>query len=179
MEPKLAQTDVAVVGGGMAGLTAACYLGCEGVEVTVFEKAPILGGRAASRQFDGFMFNRAIHALYTGGAASRALEELNITYGHGSPKETFVLQGRELHPFSASLSQFLRTDLLDAGDKLALVGFFAALGRAKPSDLARTSVQEWLDRKVRRPRLHRLMVSLAYPLWSTPPRSISLVRRSS
>ncbi len=145
-------------------MTAACYLGCEGVEVPVFEKAPILGGRAATRQFDGFMFNRGIHTLYTGGAASRALEELNITYDHGSPKETFVLQRRELHPFPASLSQFLRTDLLDAGDKLALVGFFAALGRAKPSDLARASVQEWRDRKVRRPRLHRLMVSLAYPL---------------
>lgn len=164
MEPMLAQTDVAVVGGGMAGLTCACYLAREGVEVTLFEKAPILGGRAATQGIDGFLFNRGIHALYTGGAASRALEELDVTYGHGSPKETFVLQGGELHPFPSSLSQFLRTDLLDAGDKLALVAFFAALGRAKPGDLARTSVQEWLDRKVRRPRLHRLIVSLAYPL---------------
>jgi len=164
MEPKLAQTDVAVVGGGMAGLTAACYLVRGGAEVTLFEKAPLLGGRAATQTSDGFMFNRGVHGLYTGGAASRALEELGITYSHGTPKATFVLQQGELRSFPTSLSHFLRTDLLGAGDKLALVRFFAALGRAKPRDLAKASVQEWLDRMVRRPRLHRLMVSLAYPL---------------
>ena len=148
----------------MAGLTAACYLARAGLEVTVFEKAPSLGGRAATKESDGFMFNRGIHALYTGGAASRTLEELGIAYGHGTPKETFVLDGRELRSFPTSPSQFLRTDLLGAGDKMALVRFFATLGRVKPHELAGTSLQEWLDLKVRRPRLHRLMVSLAYPL---------------
>src|SRR5215212_4787132 len=164
MEPEITQSDVIVVGGGMAGLTAACYLARERADATLFEKAPILGGRAATRESDGFLFNRGIHALYTGGVTSRALEELDITYGHGTPKETFVLQGGELRSFPASLPQFLRTDLLSAGDKLALVRFFAALARAKPRDLAGTSVQERVDRNVRRPRLQRLMVSHTYPL---------------
>ena len=93
MEPRLAQTEVAVVGGGMAGLTAACYLARAGLEVTVFEKALTLGGRAATRELDGFLFNRGGHALYTGGAGSRILEELGVTYDPGIPRDTFVLQG--------------------------------------------------------------------------------------
>ena len=35
-ESRNAQTGVAVVGGGMAGLTAACYLARAGTDVTVF-----------------------------------------------------------------------------------------------------------------------------------------------
>jgi phytoene dehydrogenase-like protein len=164
MEPKPAQTEVAVVGGGIAGLTTACFLARGGTQVTLFEKAPTVGGRGATRESGPFLFNRGIHALYTGGAASLVFEELGVSYGHGTPKETFVLDGRELRPFPTSPSQFLRTDLLGAGDKMALVRFFAGLGRVRPRDLAGTSLQEWLDEKLRRPRLRRLVYSLAYPL---------------
>jgi phytoene dehydrogenase-like protein len=160
-ETRSPQTDVVVIGGGMAGLTAACYLARAGVGVTLFEKAPYLGGRAATREFDGFLFNRGGHALYTGGAASRVFEELGITYDHGIPKDTFVLQGGEPSPFPADPLGLLRTDVLDVGDKLALVRLFVALGAAKPRALAKTSIEELLDLKIRRPQLRRLMTALA------------------
>ena len=160
-ETRSSQADVVVIGGGMAGLTAACYLARAGVGVTLFEKAPYLGGRAATREYNGFLFNRGGHALYTGGAASRVFEELGIAYDYGIPKDTFVLQGGEPSPFPADLLGLMRTDVLDAADKLALVRLFVALGAAKPRALAKTSVQEWLDRKVRRPQLRRLMTALA------------------
>jgi phytoene dehydrogenase-like protein len=164
MKPKPAQTELVVVGGGIAGLTAACFLAREGAEVILFEKAPNVGGRAATRESGGFLFNRGIHALYTGGAASQALEELGISYGHGTPQETFVLDEGELRPFPTSPAQFLRSDLLGARDKMALVRFLAGLGRARPRDLARTSLKGWLDAKIHRPRLRRLVNSLANPL---------------
>ena len=160
-ETRFSQADVVVVGGGMAGLTAACYLARMGVGVILFEKAPYLGGRAATREFSRFLFNRGGHALYTGGAASRVFEELGIAYDYGIPKDTFVLQDGKPSPFPADPFGLLRTDVLDTGDKLALVRLFVALGAAKPRALATTSIQELLDLKVRRPRLHRLMTALA------------------
>ena len=38
------EDKVAIVGSGPAGLTCACYLAQEGYQVTIFEKAPVLGG---------------------------------------------------------------------------------------------------------------------------------------
>src|ERR671912_585422 len=168
VETRFSQTEVVVVGGGMAGLTAACYLARERIDVTVIEKASYLGGRAATQDFDGFRFNRGGHALYTGGAASRILDELGVSYDYGIPKRTFVMQGGKLSPFPADPLGFLRADLLNAGDKLALVGLLVALvgllvalGAARPQALANTSVQGWLDQNVRRPQLRRLMTGLA------------------
>ena len=99
MNTRDARPDVVVIGGGMAGLTAACYPALAGVNTTLLEKAPRLGGRAATLDADGFLFNRGGHALYTGGAASRVLEELGVSYDHGVPKDTFVLHGGKMSPY--------------------------------------------------------------------------------
>ena len=58
MESQHAQTDVVVVGGGLAGLASACYLARAGVAVTLFEKASGLGGRAATTNHDGYAFKQ-------------------------------------------------------------------------------------------------------------------------
>ncbi len=49
-EPKPPRNDgkkVAIVGAGPAGLTAAYYLGLEGIKVDIFEELPVLGGEVA------------------------------------------------------------------------------------------------------------------------------------
>jgi len=47
------QPSVAVAGGGLAGLAAACALANTGFRVTLFEKRPFLGGRASSYEHPG------------------------------------------------------------------------------------------------------------------------------
>jgi squalene-associated FAD-dependent desaturase len=52
MSPNPSPT-VAVAGGGLAGLAAACALADSGFRVTVFERRPYLGGRASSYEHPG------------------------------------------------------------------------------------------------------------------------------
>src|SRR6267378_2497401 len=51
-QPSMPLT-VAVAGGGLAGLAAACALADSGFRVTVFERRPYLGGRASSYEHPG------------------------------------------------------------------------------------------------------------------------------
>src|SRR5579884_2279412 len=139
-----AHTDVVVIGGGMAGLSAACYLARAGKAVTLFEKASNLGGRAATQKYDEYCFNRGGHAFYTGAAASSVLQELGITYSYAIPQKVFVLQQDKFYPFPANLTTLLRTNLLSIGDKQELARLFATLPRIKPREIAQMSVQEWL-----------------------------------
>src|SRR4051794_3728763 len=89
--PMTAQQTTVVVGGGLAGLAAASYLARGGASVTLLEKAPTLGGRAATDTPHGFALNRGVHALYTGGPASDVLRELNVAYSSGTPKHVFAM----------------------------------------------------------------------------------------
>ncbi|UUZ96259.1 FAD-dependent oxidoreductase [Paenibacillus sp. P25] len=71
--------DVAIVGGGLAGLTAAVYLAKAGQKVAVLEKSGRFGGRADTVTKNGVKLNLGGHALYRGGEAFEILQELGIT----------------------------------------------------------------------------------------------------
>ncbi len=49
--------NVAVIGGGFAGLSAACHLANMGCKVTLFEKNSSIGGRASVYEESGFRFD--------------------------------------------------------------------------------------------------------------------------
>jgi phytoene dehydrogenase-like protein len=152
-----------VVGGGLAGLAAATYLARGGADVVLLERSPEIGGRAISDVHDGFFLNRGVHALYSGGPASAVLRELGVRYASGVPKDVFALDGRVLHRFPASLPNLVRTDLLGAADKLALLGIFVRLGLTRPSTLASRSIADWIASATRRPRLRQLLEAIARP----------------
>jgi squalene-associated FAD-dependent desaturase len=55
--------NVAVIGGGLAGLSAAAELSEQGIHVCVFEAAPQLGGRARSVEWKGLTLDNGQHIL--------------------------------------------------------------------------------------------------------------------
>jgi len=68
-------TEVLIVGGGLAGLSAAFHLEAAGVEVTVIESSDRAGGRVASDVIDGFICDRGFQLI---NAQYPALQELNV-----------------------------------------------------------------------------------------------------
>ena len=72
--------DLIVVGGGLAGLSAAALVAREGRSVVVLERASHLGGRAATHVRHGVHFNLGPHALYCRGHAFRLFESLRVPF---------------------------------------------------------------------------------------------------
>jgi squalene-associated FAD-dependent desaturase len=71
--PLTTPRTVAVVGGGWAGLAAAVEATRLGHEVTLFEMAPQLGGRARGVEIDGLMLDNGQHILIGAYTATLAL----------------------------------------------------------------------------------------------------------
>jgi len=72
---------VVVVGGGFAGMAAACRLAGDGHEVVVCERAPRLGGRAASFERRGETLDYGQHVLLRAcGAAQGFLERIGASH---------------------------------------------------------------------------------------------------
>jgi len=56
-QPSPSSQRIAIVGGGLGGLAAACTLAARGLSVTLFEKSDWLGGKAATLDVDGYHFD--------------------------------------------------------------------------------------------------------------------------
>jgi phytoene dehydrogenase-like protein len=158
------EAGIVIVGGGLAGLTTACYLARDSLKVTVFEKSSMLGGRGTSSDSNEYRFNRGIHAIYTGGAMTEVLEELAIPYSGGTPKVAHILHEGKLYPAPFSTLSLLTNRLLGLRDKMELVRLFRSIARTNPVDVANISVQQWLNDRVRRPRVLSFMTAYA---WTT------------
>jgi len=70
--------DSVVVGGGIAGLTAACYLCRYGHNVLLLEKSKKIGGLVGSFEKDGFVFDYGARAFENSGIILPMLKQLVI-----------------------------------------------------------------------------------------------------
>ncbi len=70
--------DVIVVGGGIAGLTSACFLCQSGHNVLLCEKEEKLGGLIGSFNYKGFTFDSGIRAMENSGILFPMLKQLNL-----------------------------------------------------------------------------------------------------
>ena len=143
-----------VVGGGIAGLAAAWELARGGVAVTLLEGAQELGGRAATREEEGFSFNLGPHALYRKGHFKALLDAAGVSY-HGGVAPTrgaSGIYGGALVGMPSSPLAIVTSRFFGLRDKAQLLRFFARLRQFDLSALAGQSLAELLEREVASPK---------------------------
>jgi zeta-carotene desaturase len=148
---------VTVVGGGVAGLSAACALVEAGFSVHVVEKRNYLGGRAASFFHPGVgeIIDNCQHVLF--GCCTNLIDfyrRIGVADQiHWTTEMTMIEPGgrrsilgpSRLPPPLHSLPRFLTAKAFSWRDKLALARSFSALLRGVPSD-STESLGGWLAR---------------------------------
>lgn len=155
-------TDVVVIGGGIAGLTAAALTGHRGRRVRLFEKAGELGGRATTQVKDGFSFNVGPHALYRDAAGIRVLAELGITPRGGTPRPSggHALMRGVKHAFPTGFLSLLSTGLLTLPGKLEAARLLARLQTIDPTPWQSRTVDEMLAALAKHDDVRQLLGAL-------------------
>jgi squalene-associated FAD-dependent desaturase len=148
---------VAVVGGGLAGLAAGSALAASGLEVTLIERRPYLGGRASSYQHPGTgeIVDNCQHVLL--GCCTNLLEFYARTGVADQirwfDRLTFLEPGgraSEIGPSALpaplhTTPAFLRAACLDLSDKVGIARAMVALTPSTPPDRGE-SFLNWLRR---------------------------------
>lgn len=147
------RVDVAIIGGGIAGLVAASYAARAGRSVGLFERAGKPGGRAQTTVVDGFRLNLGAHALYVRGANAAILDELAIELGGSQPEAAryLAMRGGRLFSLPASALALASTRLLGTRAKIELGRLYASLGDVDADALDSMALREWIERQVSDP----------------------------
>jgi phytoene dehydrogenase-like protein len=145
------RVDVAIVGGGVAGLAAAALLARAGKSVTLYEKSATLGGRAATHRAGDFLLNQGPHALYRRGRGVAVLRELGVQFSGGVPVPSggYAVDQGHKHTLPGGFVSLLTTGLLHLPAKLEMARLLAGVGRIQCGPLERVTLREWLDRTLR------------------------------
>jgi phytoene dehydrogenase-like protein len=153
---------VAIIGGGIAGLTAAAFLAKQGQSVSVFEQARQLGGRAETQITTGFHFNLGPHALYRGGWATRVLQELRIQIDEDKvgTAGAFAYRNNNILPLPTGPASLLTTELFSFAGRLDVMRFLGRVTRIDARPLMTTTVAEWLASVTQRDEVRKFIAAL-------------------
>ena len=117
--------SVAIIGGGHNGLTAAAYLARAGVDVTVLERLPHVGGATVSEQaFEGLDARLSRYSYLVSLMPEQIIRDLGLD----------VRLVRRRYSSYTPVPGGDRGLLVDAGDEAAARASFAAIGAADDAD---------------------------------------------
>lgn len=155
-ESQAKAPTVAVVGGGLAGMSAACVLADAGFHVTLLERRPYLGGRASSYEHPGTaeVVDNCQHVLLGCcinllafykriGVEEKIRWYERLTFVEPGGRKSVIAPSPLPAPLHNSPT-FLLASCLGIGDKLAIARAMMSLARHLPEDCGQSFLQ-WLE----------------------------------
>lgn len=152
--------DVAIVGGGLAGLIAAIYTAKAGKKTVVLEQQKQLGGRATTKKKNGAYFDLGGHALYKGEAVE-ILKELDVAFEGREPSiDAFGIWKNKLLPLPIDVMSLLTTPFLSFKGKLEVGSFLTKLRKLDTKPFDHISVRDWIEGNLKDPMVRNFVYAL-------------------
>ncbi|RPF53403.1 phytoene desaturase family protein [Aquisalibacillus elongatus] len=153
--------DVVIIGGGLAGLVAANFLGGCHRRILLLEREKRLGGRAKTDKVDQYYFNLGPHALYKKGKAKQILDELGVRIEGQSPDTGGILyDGRRRLQAPFSPKGILTTKLLNWRERMEWLKVILQLGKQKISDIGPVTYQDWVRNTTDNPKIQSILYTI-------------------
>jgi 15-cis-phytoene desaturase len=156
--------DVVIVGGGLAGLSAAAYLSSKGKKIVLLERGA-LGGRAVTLKIKGFNFNFGAHAIYgRDTSVLRTFENelgLHIDWQDFNPNKAKYDLGDDLTAVPANVQGLFRTKLLKGLDKVKFTFEVLKTMLKMETGHPHLSIEKWMERKGVSEEVKEMMLTLA------------------
>ncbi len=143
--------SVAIIGGGITGLTAAHRLQKLGIPMTVYESSSRVGGVIQTREEEGFLAesgpNTILETSAVIGDLVRDLElESERVYSHATAKNRYILRRGVPVAVPDSLVEFLRSGLFSWPAKLRIPAELFV--RRAGAEMQEESVAAWVARRL-------------------------------
>jgi oxygen-dependent protoporphyrinogen oxidase len=141
---------IAVLGGGITGLTAAWQLRRAGLAAVVFEKSSRVGGAIGTMRVDGWLHELGPNSLLEGTSeVARFIDDAGLgsrrIYASPEANRRYIVRGGRPVAMPGSPVSFLTTSLFSFRAKLSLLG--EPFRRRAPSD-AEESVADFVTRRL-------------------------------
>ena len=165
-----------VLGAGLAGLTVGIDLAKMGRNVTVLEKANVVGGHASSRRLtNGYIHDMGLHVIIPDAIP---LYEMVKAAGIESDLVRFdmkfgFLKNARVYSFSPNPLSLIKFRLLGVRDKIRLGKLMRGINALSEEDFSKVTAAEFVMDKVSRKALDSFFEPLLTRLSGVPPEALS------
>jgi len=166
--------DVVIIGAGVSGLSVAHWLSKSGVDVTVLEKDPVVGGTMKTVREDGFIVEIGPNsALETTPFVKEIVDDCGLQdeflYANPTSNNRYILRDGKLHRLPLTPPAFLATRLFSFSAKLRLLKE-PFIGRANKEE----SIAEFVERRLGKEFLDYAIDPFVAGIFAGRPESLSV-----